>query len=400
LPSSVLYGTVGTLVVLALWKALQARTGETRISLLYATGFLASLAAATGLLAPESQLFISRFEPVPNLSRLVGNVATSFGAVCVHGMTVHLRWRDSALARRRQARIVVGFVAASVVMAVLFFAAGTKFTVDFLAVYAGDHRVAAYLLIQLVFVLTAVFSSLTVAVPLYRESTGLVRSSVGCFMIALAFFSAWGVWKVSLVVLRAVTGTVVMAEGPVSLAVGTVASVFFSASLMLGVMCSFLGAPGLTLAAYRDWRRLEPLWLQVTGAVPDVVLELPAVRGFSLRRIRMARYRRLIEISDAVCVLAPWAHPDAEMWSREMAAEAGVADRRQVQAIVGAATLMTALDAHGGANNRDGRHQDRSTPPAQLLLDLAESHAVHLQIEAFSSPVVAAVRARANGRSL
>jgi hypothetical protein len=77
------------------------------------------------------------------------------------------------------------------------------------------------------------------------------------------------------------------------------------AAIGLILVGSSVPAVGVAWRAARHWRylrALHPLWQDLTGAVPEVVL------GEELRRreLRMRLHRRVVEIRDAILALQPY----------------------------------------------------------------------------------------------
>jgi hypothetical protein len=203
----------------------------------------------------------------------------------------------------------------------------------------------------------------------------------------------WAGWKLIMTFLRAFTSLSTAVEGPVSLAVGSVGAALFVLSVLIIALRSALVAPSRAWRAWRTWRALEPLWSQVTTAMPHVVLPVQLGRWSQMRRIRVALYRRFIEISDAALSLSPWAHPNATTWAREVARDSGIEDLSEIAVLATAASIATAMDAYAA-----GRpcHDPTATAARDEEFIAPRDAAAALKLAAaMDSPVVAAVRAYA-----
>ncbi|MFE0171376.1 MAB_1171c family putative transporter [Streptomyces sp. NPDC059002] len=89
--------------------------------------------------------------------------------------------------------------------------------------------------------------------------------------------------------------------------------------------------PSLSLAArwigkYRSYRRLRPLWVALSRAVPDIVLDPPVLHRIGdvlpLRDLDYRLYRRVIEIRDGQHALRPYLPKDHRIEAGPAGAEA------------------------------------------------------------------------------
>lgn len=89
-------------LVAAVVKLLQTRGQSRTRGLLYLCGLLFSLGLAATLLAPSTLRAGARFEPIPNLTRLIGNELAAGAVFCLLGLLAHAAYPDD-VARRRMA---------------------------------------------------------------------------------------------------------------------------------------------------------------------------------------------------------------------------------------------------------------------------------------------------------
>lgn len=168
-------------------------------------------------------------------------------------------------------------------------------------------------------------------------------------------------------------------------ALGTL--LFGIGGMTLAVWAAFLTRSARQVRAWRDYRRLEPLWSALHSAVPEISLTAEVgVLGLGgpLRNPEFALYRRVIEIRDGQLTLRAHADPRVPGWAE--AASGGDA------AVVEAAVLAAALEssAAGHRPSADGT----GYAPREVAADLAAETAWLVTVSrAFArSAVVAQVR--------
>ncbi|MEU7134116.1 MAB_1171c family putative transporter [Streptomyces sp. NPDC046261] len=144
----------------------------------------------------------------------------------------------------------------------------------------------------------------------------------------------------------------------------------------------------------RTYRRLAPLWRDLTAASPDVVLEPGNRLWAAAMPLQLRLYRRVIEIRDAMIVLRDYVTPDALDAVHRHVAEQAVPEHL-VNAHVTACWLTAALEARC-----DGR------PPRSQTVNLAGPAANDLSDEighllrvadAYGSPSLRAYKAALSG---
>jgi uncharacterized protein DUF6545 len=173
-----------------------------------------------------------------------------------------------------------------------------------------------------------------------------------------------------------------------SIAVAAVSTVIIGA----GITVPVLGPRWDRMLAYR---RLEPLWLALRRAAPDVVLEIPwstRVDAWSPRNLDFRLYRRVIEIRDGALAVRPYFDPGVAVSARELATRAQL-PAPQVETTVEAAQLSLAVRAR--AAGRTPSADPWQAPAATIGKDLdAELTALVPLARAFAtSPIVRTVAA-------
>lgn len=384
--------TAGVVAVLAAAAKLYHSRRDLRPTVLYLCATVACIGSSAALVAPISLTWISTWEPLPNLGRLVANLFAMLGAVCVHGLLAHLT-HDDAGRRRRIIRLQVAvFAVAAVAMTVLMALADVPFTDDFVATYAGLPAVAAY---GAVFSAQIGWAELTLGWFLRpyiaRTSRRWLRAGLRTVQISTLFGVGWAVAKV-------VASVVAMSGGdptvwdPVSGGLAGVCVLLMAVGSTLPFWGRVIEVPVLWLRASVLLRRLYPLWHPLATAVPQI--KLPPL--FTSYDARFALYRRVVEIRDAQLVLRPYVHPSLSIWTRQAAAEAGLTDR-DVHQVVEAACLVAAVDAYVAEHRWRDSTEVTDTPYRELG---SEPHAeagwlIEVSRQVARSPIVREMRSRA-----
>ncbi|SFS39676.1 MAB_1171c family putative transporter [Saccharopolyspora flava] len=395
--SSVVLQVVGLVAVLtAVGKAVQGyRRRSLTPSLLYLCGAIGGVGLSAALVAPASLRWMSAWEPVPNLGRLVANVLAMCAAVCVHGLLAHLL-HEPARARRVMRLQVPIMVVASAAMAVLLITAGLPFHPAFLAEYAHHPAVAAYIV---VFALYICWSTSVFGWFLHRYSAqsprrwlraGLRTIQAGCVASA-----GWAAAKVT-AALWVVSGHDPAAVAPVA----GVASACAAGCVALVAVGATVPVLGPRVEAGASWvravvqaRRLRRFWRRLADELPQITL--PSAM-YAQADARFALYRRVVEIRDAQLVLRSYVPPEARDRARSAAERAGLGARRAHQ-VVEAACLAAALDAHA-EGRRHQQDSEESTAPYRGVDSDPHAEArwlIEVGRLVERSPIVAEVRSQA-----
>ncbi|MEU9371662.1 MAB_1171c family putative transporter [Streptomyces avermitilis] len=149
-----------------------------------------------------------------------------------------------------------------------------------------------------------------------------------------------------------------VARGPITAAdfehAAMVSTALKYAAIATIIVGSCLPPVSVAATAWRErraLRRIEPLWLGLTQAVPSVRLSIEIPR----RRTRLLLHRRLVEISDATLVLREYLPADVQHRAQEMAEREGYPpDERP--AVTEAAWLKTATLAAAVSGPYEGDH--------------------------------------------
>jgi hypothetical protein len=384
------YYVAGLIAVLAAAaKLAQSRTRPPPPGLLYLCAGLLCLGLSAVVLAPASLRLGAAAEPVPNLTRLIGNGLTAGAVFCVVAVLAHAA--DVAEVAKRRIRVQSYLLVATVAtMAALLIAARTRFTVDFVNVYATHPLVVAY---ELVFLAFVTWGLLGIVMLLHRVARhaqrAFLRTGLRMLSAGAVFGLVWSLWKISMTLVRATTQRPAPAEAEVS-------SLLSAGSVLLIALGATLTAwgpravhPARWWRARRIHRRIEPLWSAVSDAVPQVEFNHPgAGKEFQL-------YHRIVEIRDCSLALRAYFHPDVAGWVQAALADHPVTEDDSA-VLLEAANIAAALEAH-----RAG-HEFRADPsrvitPHKLDADIdAEAHWLVRVADAFvHSAIVNSIRQRA-----
>jgi hypothetical protein len=374
-------------LVAAVAKFLQSRGQPRRPGLLYLCGLLLALGLAAILLAPATLRLGAALEPIPNLTRLIGNELAAGAVFCLLGLLAHAAYGDDTARRRMrvQAWVLAG---AATAMAALFLSTRTTFTVDFVNAYATQPAIAAY---EIVFLLYATWGLVADIVLVTRVAThaqkAFLRTGLWLGLLGAWFGLAWSLWKISVSLLKVTTGDPVPLESEISSLLSAIAILFVALGATMTAWGPRAAHPVVWWNARRRHRRLAPMWAAVHVAVPDVAFEPP---GASME---FRLYRRIVEIRDSGLALARYVHPDVPAWVGAAAADAGITVEDELAALVEAADLASALEAHAVGHHFGGSALNR---PHALAADIdAEAKwLVRVSVAFARSPIVESVRQR------
>ncbi|MFF2073699.1 MAB_1171c family putative transporter [Kitasatospora sp. NPDC058162] len=386
---------LATVVRLALTRGLRRPPGERRLM-----AFLLGLGAGVAVLAPGTRAAVP-WDGAARLLPLLG-VELKLGAECALALLGYgLRPRGDGRGGTAGRRQAVGSALVMALAAAAYLGGGVRPEGTELVAGAGGR--AQLVLYDALFTAHGCWCVGVFGLVILRSSgrvaPGLPRTGLRLIAAGAAFGLAWSA-------LSAVPLLEAVATGRQEIAENTVAA-------PAAVLCLALGIGGTTLAvwtealtrsarrarAWRDHRRLGPLWTALRTAVPGLSLA-EAVGGLGpggpLRDPEFALYRRVIEIRDGQLALRAHHRPQAVEWAA--AASAGDA------AVVEAAALAVALEsvalesvASGSAALESVAEAASAGPgPRELPADLAAETAWLVRVStAFAhSPVVAQARRR------
>lgn len=386
-------GVSFTVTSVVLWLAFAVRVrallrspGRGTPAMRAMAGALAALAATFTVLIPAVQQALNDWTSLPT-SRLTGHsLVVVFGACC-QAMALH--WTYPVEQARRQVRRRAE-AAASVVAAMwlLLWAAPASVThIPWSVDQAAHWPILLYWLLWPSYLGLALADLLVVccryAAMTDRRATAVglrtVAAGCACGLLYLASRSTYalGIW------VGAADGTSMIALH-VPTVVAQVCGVLITIGASLPVAVNT--TTRLWRAAWRSRARrlLHPLWLDITSAVPSVLL--PPVTPDAGDERSWGLYRMVIEIRDGYLQLRPYLDPAVTETALAKGHARGLAGRR-LEAAVEAATIAAALAAY-----RAGRPVDEPSTVAAGDADLSGEVAWLTQVaDAYSrSPVVRA----------
>jgi hypothetical protein len=121
----------------------------------------------------------------------------------------------------------------------------------------------------------------------------------------------------------------------------------------------------------RAYRCLGPLWLALSRANPEVMLEPPRLRlldAWSPWRSDFRLYRRVIEIRDAIQRLRPYFDPEPATLGSRSGEQAGLPDV-EFEVAVAAAQLRAAVRKKSAGGDATGRSRAGVAAPDNSSLD-------------------------------
>ncbi|MGW2582124.1 MAB_1171c family putative transporter [Streptomyces virginiae] len=354
----------GTAAVLLCFAAywVRGRGGHRPTGTWAMAALLTSFALAFASYAPAVERAVESV--VPHVARLLSNTFTLTAATSVLAFLFQLNLeRERA---HRQIRLRVIALGISVAGMTAFFLA-EQLTGRSPVLYA------CYVLVHISFLGYTAKDFLLQTWAQSRRSTrrsqhwGLRTTSVGC-----GFALVYAAYKLFALV-------------SIGLGLGLVPDHARCSTPLTPVRCTFsVTAPavavllitvGLTLPALlwplsrlrrRRWERtsfraLEPLWREVTAAVPEVVLDPGhAETGADTHDLDFHLHRRVIEINDGVLALRPYRRAAVRDAAAAEVARRGAADTPEGDAEVEAAVIAAAVDAKRAGLPLDGEE----APPA------------------------------------
>jgi hypothetical protein len=235
-------------VLAACLKLFVGRERERPAGAYYLDGVLACLGLSGIVLAPTTLRAAATIEPIPNLTRLVGNGLTAGAAFCMVALLAHAAYPAAQVRRRVRAQAAILFVAL-IAMAALLTAASTRFTVDFVNVYANHPLVAAYEVVFLSYVTWALTGTAVLVHRIAKHARRtFFRAGLRMLTAGAVLGLSWAVWKIVVTLLKVTTDEAISAESPVS-------SVLSAASILLIALGATLTVWGPRAAHPAQWLR-------------------------------------------------------------------------------------------------------------------------------------------------
>jgi hypothetical protein len=324
---------------------------------------LIALAAALTVSITAPHALINRILE-GNAARFVDNALTVAAAFGVQGVLNHLV-HAPVLARRRMRRAVAAALGALGAMAALFVLAPVHRPVlDFAGAYGSEPLFVAYLLVYLGYLGSALAGILRLTSRYTRHAERtflrlglrLIEIGAGCGLLYVGYKGAY-------FVLLAFGHHTLGVESLVSTALAGAAALFVTIGATIPAWGQSLARTGRRLSQQHAYRRLRPLWADLTAVAPDITLTPVSTRlaSLRLRDAGIQLYRRVIEIYDGRMVLRPYLDAAVAARAAAFAQDAGLAGS-DAAAVVEAARLAAGIDAM----KRDARatDEDLALPPA------------------------------------
>jgi hypothetical protein len=314
---------------------------DRRILRAYLAGALCFLGMSVIITAPATLDLTTPIDVLPNLTRMIGNIAAMCAAWSVLAMLIHTLYRG-----RRAQRLVRQHAAALLVLVIAMIAllslAHTHTTDDFAVTYAKDLPAIGYEVINISYMATGMIGLLWLLrryVP--QQGVRNIRGALHANVIAALGGLMWACWKFITV-------------GLVEAGLAPIPNVNAISELIAAVFISIAGA-GCTLPAWLGWlghhldrvrsrlayRRLDPMWTTLTGMVPQVALGADRQAG-----IDFALHRRGIEIRDAQLALRRHVAPSVRTAAVLAAREHHIPPGEDTELFVEAAELRAAIAGH------------------------------------------------------
>ncbi|WP_055482111.1 MAB_1171c family putative transporter [Sphaerimonospora mesophila] len=372
------YSACALAVGVAGYKLFRVRRDQRALGLHYLSAFFLCLGSAMAIMAHPTLDLVSRFEPVPNTARFVGNVLEMTAAYFLGALGYTVATPEHT--RRWLRRYGTILAAAAVLMATMLVAADTTYTLNFVNTYSTNPLVVGYLAVFFLYIAVCAVA-FTRAVGRYAAHAETTALRVGLrFVVAGAVVGiVWAGWSGVRPMITLLTGRPLATTVPIGSMIGSICILLWLVGATLTAWGTWLAAPLRWVRAFIRHRRMDPLWMALRTAQPQIALMTTAN---ALSNAEFALYRRIIEIRDAQLTLRPYAHPAVPQW-------AGPAvDPATLEAAVIAASLI----GHAAGRRYDAEHPFHDVDPS---LASESAWLVRVSREFTRSAVVARVRERA-----
>jgi hypothetical protein len=352
--------------------------------------FLICFGMGLTVMAPATLTAAAAVEPVPNLTRLVGNAlemaAAASLSLCAYSVI------GPEFARRRRVRVLAVLGGCVTTMLVSLVAGHTRFTIDFVDVYSFTPAIVVYESVFFTFIGGCL---VLFALVVHRYTTNCdhppLRRAARTLIVAAGISVVWVGWSGVRPLITITTGRPLDTTVPVGSIIGIPAVGTWLAGLTLMAWASYLTRPVHWLRSYLAYRAVGPLRAAVAETMPGRTA--PGRIGWNPG---FALWRRVIEIRDGQFALRSHTHPDVPDWTISAARRAGVTDEVETSALVEAAALAGALERWRAGVTANPT--SASGPVASNRIEptvTAEAEALTRVARAFTgSPIVAAVRDR------
>lgn len=357
--------------------------------------FALCIGVSMALVAPATNAVAESFGPICRLLPLFADQLKLAGEcfLVLLAYSVQSAEPGRPIARRQAIGTTVVITASTVA----YLAAGVAWTDGTISADGtGQVLLAFYNLLFLVHSCWCVVAFILVIHRSARElGPGLLRVGLRLVLAGAAAGLVWALWSAAPLLTGLTSGRQESGEDDVSAIAAVLALGLGIGGATLTAWAAYLTRPARWLRAWRDYRRIGPLWEALHAARPEIELTPPAGllgRAGPPRDPEFALYRRVIEIHDGHLSLRAHFHPLAPRW----AADAGCSAAEP--AVLEAAVLAVALEA-ATAGRRFAGVADGDYAPSPARTDIAAETAWLVQVsQAFTgSAAVAEVRRRARG---
>ncbi|GIJ80410.1 hypothetical protein Xph01_48420 [Micromonospora phaseoli] len=309
------------------------------------------------VLAPPHTVLISELLRVPNSGRLLGNLLTLASAGAMQVMMLHLV-HPPPVARQRVRRRLIVVTLVALAMTVLLTSAHTENVTNFVERYATSTPIGIYQLLYLSCLAMAVVDLIHLSIRYSRHVAPMLRTGLRMVATGGVVYALHTAYKMALITSAWLGRRLPGDESTIATTLAALGGILIAGGTTLPVWGPRALAPWRLLRQYRSYRRLAPLWRELSDAVPEVMLSQPeAVAEPAPWTMDIRLYRRVIEIRDAQLLLQPYSDPEAVDAAQEDARRGGLRGER-VQAHVDAVALVTGL--------RRWRSEGPGAPPAVL----------------------------------
>ncbi|MFI2239399.1 MAB_1171c family putative transporter [Streptomyces chrestomyceticus] len=345
----------------------------------------ASMAAANTLAHPAVESPFNEVTGINNLATLTRNLIGILGFSAFVQFVVSVA-RPRAIRSSRRLLTVCGFVGAFGLVFLFAVTPRPRNVENFFEAYTGRPLGTAYCCVFLgyVGVSTVIATCLFTGYSRHTEDAWL-RAGLRLLGTGTAIGTLYTIFCAARMLTRLAHQPFVTNDHTAA----AVAHIIQDTAIALIVVGSSIPACGVlrrTLGDRRTLRRLRPLWSALTDAVPDVILEAPVPR---CSRIRLLR--QIIEIHDAMLVLACYAPPQLHEQAHSRAAQV-LQDEEGRAALAQALWLRAACEAkHAGAQPSAHSVEERTAHPEHLAFDFGSEVARVQQLcDAYNSPTAEA----------
>jgi hypothetical protein len=288
--------------LVTIWRLRSVRQAPWKRSLWLA--FFGLSVALTATLPPVTRA-IDRASGIVDLATLVKHLAGIVACAAVLDWVLALN-KPQNLGRFPARR---HYVAATtmVAMVALFFAIDRQETFNFAELESGNGAAAtAYLLTFEIYLGIAMgIASNLFSHASRRKATGLLRVGMWILAAGTALGVVYAVLRSAYLIVR-FTGNHVPFGDHTMVSTSDAVQALAILLILIGTSIPAVSAGLKAAANYRALHRLRPLWKDLTGQAPTIVLGTPPTRAqdwLAFRGVRQRLLRRTIEIRDAALLL-------------------------------------------------------------------------------------------------